>query len=390
MHDRLQPRDDVGALFASSEAHEDEAQAEIMKAPNVGLVRKAQEANLHFISTTRNLIVFDDIELRACPVLVTHLMKLLNGARDDLKAVQQVNDVSHHYQWNSSEWSFNFVAPKEEIRFTAILAIVTKLIRLVPIDPKINSTWARVGRLDRGSHPVAFAMFVPSNSTSLLEQNSSSDGRAFESPSTMQEVTVTSILPYSVTNSTVIFDDNSVVFYNSSVETPLPKRQVPTEILTRTSDSMWALSVRLYRDREGGLVKASIVMFQLAILLSLAQYALGFFLTGFMGTVIGDKASDVLGLNSGAFQFGRMVARYEMRSMLKDEHGLLVRIRLDVWKQLAYAIIDRLHTLKEGSETYAVNGEIMGPDIVNGTDKQIVWGDWYLIAEEESIDHDEL
>ncbi|KAI4160700.1 MAG: hypothetical protein LQ342_005539 [Letrouitia transgressa] len=379
---RLLPRDDPVLLIPGAEPPSDIVQTDVIGTESNSTGRRLQETNLHFRSAQRNITTVNGIELHSPPILTTHLRTLLEGARKDLKAVKQVNSDTLHYHWNSSEWSWNFIAPKERVSYTAILAIVAKLIRQIPSDTSYNVTWARLGRLDRGDIPIADCLFIPSNSADTFIA-----GAPQENQTLTEEVIVRIITPTTITNTTEIVNSSALAFYNTS---PLPKRQMPDEIMIRIANSVWALGVRLWRNPNDEVIEMGVNLAICAMFVGLAQYAIILSLHHVLGTVLADAVTDIYGMHSGAFRLGRMIARFSMQLTMTDEHGVLVRVNPDVWKKLAYAIIARLQQHRSGSaKTYAVEGEIFGPNIANGTNEQVVAGRWELIAE-PAVDHDEL
>ncbi|KAI4216025.1 MAG: hypothetical protein LQ351_001521 [Letrouitia transgressa] len=379
---RLLPRDDSDLLIPGAEPPSGIIQTDVIETGMNSTGRRLQETNLHFRSAQRLITTVNGIELHSPPILTTHLRTLLEGALEDLKAVQLVNSDTLHYHWNSSEWSWNFIAPKERVGYTAILAIVAKLIRQIPSEASHNVTWARIGRLDRGDTPIADCLFIPSNSADTFIA-----GAPPENQTLNEEVIVRSITPTTVSQTTEIVNSSALAFYNTS---PLPKRQVPDEVVIRIANSVWALGVRLWRNPDDELIEMGVNLAIFAMFVALAQYAITLSLHNLLGTVLADAVADIYGMHSGAFQLGRMIARFSMQLTMTDEHGVLIRVRPDIWKKLAYAILTRLQQQKSRSaKTYAVEGEIFGPDLANGTNKQVVAGRWELIAE-PAVDHDEL
>ena len=80
-----------------------------------------------------------------------------------------------------------------------------------------------------------------------------------------------------------------------------------------------------------------------------------------------------------------------MESTARDREGRLIAFKAETLKAMIYALLEPLQSLGVGEQVYAVGGEILGPDVVNGTGKVVKVGVWELRADPAPpLIHDEF
>lgn len=357
------------------------------------------DGGLQLRSTLGNLTSVNGYNLYSAPIFTAQYSDVLTAARNDLLQNDDPNDVTSFYQCNHTGWSFEVVVANGTLHYASVSAIVSRYLKLIPsYDPATHVTRTRVGRVDRKENPIADIALVPLDVQPTF--NSTATAITLEPGETL----VTEVNPQGSTTRVERLTGQELSIFGTDPPPNLPKRQtgLEREVMRAVTNTAFAISVRLWRDPEGGLVTLRNAAVLLAPPIYLALTNMGLTLDAIkqaadnaltesmLGALAGLTGSSVTyEIGSGFFKFGYLSTRFMMKMNERDEDGNLVVLNAVTWKKLAWAVLDPLQKLlkTKNSKIYAIQGKIYGPG-TNGTgsegdqqqQQQQVLGYWELTA----------
>ena len=364
----LQVRQDVSPAVSipGVEAASTEIQTEDLVDQSKGPGRKLQAGQTYRLkNTSGGLTSVNGVKVHAAPIKRADYETLLDEALKDLKAIQLVNDETNYYNHRFGEWDLHIITSREKVPWYVMTSAVQRLINELP-SPDIEITWARVGRIDKGDVPVGDLFFLPSDPTALMDPPLSKE------PIPAQ-VHVTSVTIKDVVEVDGPFNSQQFVALGDPVPTN-PKRQIPDEILIRLANTLWELRMRPRIDPDGNVVEmlgaqASVFVFLAAMNWALNTASLGWNAENPRPNL---RPIDKKLLNSGKYRTGRIEGQFTLTPREGDDN-----INIPNILALAEALNGRLSTIQR---TYAMEGEILGPD-ESGTNQEEK-AKWELTAKE--------
>ena len=348
--------------------------------------------SLHLQSNTQNLTAVSGYILYASPIQSTELLALLLAAHQDLSTHHSLADDTKFYQFNHTMWSFEVAVANGTLRYGSILSIIDRFLHLTPSQHGEKITWTRVGCLYSGDIPIADIAMVPLNAdqeSSYVEVSKTNTPLVLSAP-----VQIMTISPTGVTNSTEIISPNALDIYRHKMGTAFPKRQassIEREIIMKVFNTGLYVSVHILRNPDTIAARTTALFFAIVIFLALCKFALGAVGEMVFGSWIADSLKETYQLDSGSYRLGQLSARFIMRVTARDHEGHLIAFDAKTWQALANTILEPLQSAGMGKETYAVEGNIRGPDPVNGTGQMVTLGEWQMnVAPTPAVVHDEL
>ena len=375
-------------------------------------LKRAQGSHLWLRSSNTKLTAVDGYILYASPVLSTELVSLLLAAYDDLSKHPYRNEETQFYQFNHTNWSFQVGVANRTVPYSTITSIVTRYLRLVPSRPSGNITWTRIGCIYDDEEPVADAVILP-----LMTETAGNHSALARTDSYFGSHTPTRVLaisPDGTTNTTEVICPSALDIYQGYLVPSYPKRQISSvqhDMALKVFETGFYLTLRLLRYPDGGPdllpnadldhgilndpqgipAQATVLYFITVIFLALARLAIGHAVGFAFEPWLCDVIGDIFVLDSGPYRLGQLSARFILRATARDGEGILVGFKVDTLRAMANALLGPLQNTSRREWVYAVGGEILGPDSVNGTQEVVPLGIWELSVESTpKIVHDEL
>ena len=349
--------------------------------------------SLHLRSSNRSVVGVNGDTLYASPINATELLALLLSTRNDLWPKAKADGQTNFYRSNHTTWAFEVAVGHGTLQYASILVIVTRFLHLLPSRFSEPFTWSRVGCVYRGGEPIADVAILPLVPDQQPTSTGSSATNAAHIP--VGPVEIMTITPQGVNNSTEIISPNALDIYRHNLASHVPKRQassIERDIIMKVFDSGYFLTVEIRRNPDGIVARTMTLFLAVTIWLGLCKLALGLV----AGLLLDSWAVSTLGefyrLDSGSYRLGQLSARFILQATARDHEGKLVAFKMVTFKEIATALLEPLLQVQGRQEpAYAVGGEILGPDPVNGTGKVVPLGTWEIDVEPaQAINHDEL
>ncbi|KAI4184210.1 MAG: hypothetical protein L6R41_004911 [Letrouitia leprolyta] len=338
---------------------------------------------LHLRSHDRSVACVNRAFLYAVQINATELLRLLLSTRDDLSAKAKGSSQANFYQFNHTNWSFNVAVANGTLGYNAILAVVSRFLRLFPSHDTPPIIWSLVGCVYDGGEPVANVAILPLNANQDL--TSTDLGVADASPIPPTPVQVLTISPTGAVSSTEVVSSQALDVYKTNPPTTLPKRQMGGDVLRAFGTGLF-FTVRILRGNDGLVHQATVALMITPILIALCKWALGAIAGIFFEPWLGDELAKLYRLESGSYRLGQYTGRFLIYGTARDREGRLVALDIDTYKATAYAIVDPLLQISDRQmQIYSMGGEVLGPDSVNGTGKTVILGKWELRVERNEL-----
>ncbi|KAL8699004.1 MAG: hypothetical protein Q9201_006250 [Fulgogasparrea decipioides] len=343
-------------------------------------VHALYDSDLHLLSDRRNITAVDGYTLYALPISLPQLLGLLLETHHDLSTSHRQTDETDRYQYSYTSWSFEVAVANGTLRYSLIASVVRRFLQLMQGQHPSKIIWTRVAVLYKGDQPFANIAIVPfvTDQESYITDLGRPEIPLVASTTPVQIMTVS---PSGVTNSTEVISPHALDMYSNSLAPTLPKRQASSmerEMIVRVLNAALYVSLRILREPDGTVINAIAGLVATSIVAALGRLALG--LLGEL--VFGSYTSGILGemyhLDSGSYRLGQLSARFIMRTTARDRRGKPIGFAAKTWDALARALWRPLQSVPQNKEMYAVGGEIMGVDPVNGTGRRVKLGEWQL------------
>ncbi|KAL9033428.1 MAG: hypothetical protein Q9214_007522 [Letrouitia sp. 1 TL-2023] len=328
--------------------------------------RNLLEGAYHFTSTKGGTTSVNGVKIHAPAILLSHYKTLLDEAYDDLKAIKLVNsDPTNYYHHRSGEWDIHIITAQEKVPWKIMYGTVKHLIARLPTD-NVDITWARVGTLLKGDTPIGNVLFIPSDPTALMDPQ-------LGNVTLPAQVHVTSYSASDVTERDEAFNNQQFSALADPAANPkIKKRQIPNEILIRLANTLWELRMRPRIDPEDNVVEMVAGQARVMLFLAGMGYALNKLSLAWNAENPNPnlRPADIEKLNSGKYKLGHMEGSFTLTPR-EGDHAVDIGNIL----KLADALNGRLSGV---AKTYAMEGEVLGPD-ESGT-KQEEKAKWELTA----------
>ena len=306
------PRDDIDSLTAANSSISNAS-------PPLGNFKSFESTGtgVDLLSANSHILGVGDADLYALPISTQQLQSILTTAQEDLNTKLKPATTTF-YQWNDTHWSFQVVlAPGQTLRYGAILHIVDSYLKKTP-DPAItNWTSTFVGRVEKGSVPVADVVFIPQDP----------GPEAIVSFTNTTEISEAANNDYLVDTLTADgssltwepFDPTALDFLNATAPTDiLPKRQIndiERVIFREIGACVWMLTFKVGR---GAIARGDrVIIYKTSVYFILAAIgsALDEFRVFKIGNLLvpGQWVGQQIASLKAYFQIGRVAVNYDMR-----------------------------------------------------------------------------
>ncbi|KAL9595178.1 MAG: hypothetical protein Q9219_006601 [cf. Caloplaca sp. 3 TL-2023] len=349
---------------------------------------------LHLQSSTHSIVGVNGDTLYASLIETTKLLALLRSAEHDVDEKAQGETLTNLYQFNQSSWSFQVVVSDGKLHYRAIAVIIHRFIQLALGESNKPFIWTRVGCLYRGGQAMADVTILPVQSG---EAKSAFVGYDIIHGSQLPRspVPIMTVTPNGTINSTEVVNPNALDMYKDALITSLPKRQASSMeqvMALKVYDTGYYLTMGI-RNQEGEMLRRAQVSFlAIPITLSLCRWVLGLLARAVFEPWVSDLAGESSLLDSGSYRLGQMSARFILHVTARDHEGKLVAFKKEVLKAMVNTLLVPLTRIQgQIAPIYAMGGEILGPDPVNGTAGVVTLGAWELTVDPApAIVNDEL
>ncbi len=320
-------------------------------------------------SSSHNISGVGGYSLFALPIISSEFTEILNTAEADLLS-RDGRGSTLIYRVNTTKWSFSVVAPNTSIPYASIKTVLQRFIRLstaVPGSDVIVTT--RVGVLINEGTPVADINISPCQ---VLTNGSFVPFVGFEhgkNISTSKPVEVVKITPFGSTCIYELINETAALspFRNNSPENNLGTRQLGGEILAHVGQAAFAMTVNLWRRRDGLPVEVKIWALKAIIHIGYWQFVATALLTTLDLSVTGteDLIRGVfdakIGLDTGIYVIGRMMARFVVKIVQTAKDHRYGFFTLESWKQIFGVFFKPLEEMGEYDNGWAMDGVIYKP-----------------------------